>query len=167
MSQSQDIFIQGKGKWIRHDKPDAKFSPARWSHVQYPNAAGLEIIREMQAKGLKNQLKKDDDGYYIKWSRKTFIKGRFGDVPLEPPKLFIKDENGNPIPYNGGPLGNGTDLTTKLKFRTYKTPSGGNGAAARWESSMIDNLVPYEGGRDFTDDEAKSFKGLDEQPAQW
>jgi hypothetical protein len=131
----------------------------------YPDKDSLEKVRDMQAKGLKNTIKKDDDGYYVTWTRKTQIDGKAGIIPLTPPAIFQRDENGEVVPFNGENVGNGSDVTTKLQFRTFKSKAGGTMSAARWESSLIEHLVPFEGAVDFTEQEAKAFKGLDSLPA--
>jgi hypothetical protein len=162
--KNEDVYIQGKTKWFRPDKPDHQFPPPRWSHVIYPNAASLDIIRGLQARGLKNVLKKDDDGYYMTFSRKTerSVKGKL--MGMQPPAVFEADGT---TPFKGGLVGNGSDVTTKLQVYEHSTPSGNKAVAARWESTRIDHLIPYEAKRDFTEVEAQAAKGLDIQPPQF
>lgn len=162
--KSWDVFVQGKVKWFRSTRPDIQFPPPRWSHVMYPNTESLEKIRELQSQGLKNVIKKDEDGYYVSFSRKTEMIRSGKTMGMLPPEVFDKD---GVTPMKDVNVGNGSDVTTKLRAYEHGTPSGGKSVAVRWESSKIDNLVPFEGKRDFLEYEAKAAEGLKEQPAQW
>lgn len=168
---TKQYYLSGKTKWFRHTAPDEW---GKWQHVLYPNPASLEIIRELQAgsenvQGIKNQLKKDDDGYFLRIGRKTEEKFKGQLVGLAPP---IVVDGSKPLPDGGGyapitgPIGNGSDVTTKVEVYKHKIPGsqGKYGTAMRWVSSRIDNLVPYEGKGDFTPSEQEAVGGLEKQP---
>lgn len=75
------VFLQGKVKWVRAHQPNEW---QKWAMVLYPNAESLEKIRELQAEGLKNVIKKDEDGYHVSFSRPTsvLIRGKIsGTTP--------------------------------------------------------------------------------------
>jgi|SRR6267154_1290296 len=157
------LYVKGKVKWFRAVVPDEKYN--RWSHVLYPDNESLEIIRELQAQGVKNTLKKDDDGYSVTISRPTQMKKStavgVAMVGMAPPKIVDKD--GMPMEGNIN-VGNGSDVTTKLEVYTHAVPGGGKSKAMRWASSRIDNLVEYVPVRDFSEGEKKQVAGLSDQP---
>lgn len=160
MSKTEYIFVKGKTKWFRAAQPDPKYE--KWSHVLWLDNESLEKIRELQARGLKNLLKKDEDGYYISLGRPTNRKINGRITGLAPPEVIMAD---GVTPLRNVNVGNGSDVTTKLEVYEHKTPGGGKAVAARWLSSRIDNLVEFDGKHDFTEGEAAAVKGLAEQPA--
>ncbi len=159
-SKTEFVYIQGKVKWFRHISPESyEGETPRWKHTIYPNAESLEKIRELQSEGIKNVLKKDDDGYYITFGRPTQLKKRDGSsAALLPPE--VTDKDGNLM--KNTMVGNGSDVTTKLEVYGFRNRPG---KAARWLASRIDTLVPFE-QKDMTAVEQKTVSGLPEQPAQ-
>lgn len=158
------FYFQGMTKWFR---PEHTNEWGKWSHVIYPNEENLEKIRDLQAQGVKNVLKKDEDGYYLTIGRNSEIRrktpsGGVKIVGMAPPQIIDKDGQ----PMHGVNVGNGSMVTTKVEVYQHGTPGGGKAKAMRWVSSRIDNLVPYEPQTDQFPEEAKSTKGLAEQPAQ-
>ncbi len=158
-AKTETVYVSGKAKWVKYKTPDEKFK--KWSHVLYPNAESLEKIRELQSEGMKNQLKKDEDGYYVSLSRPSVKEFKGTIKAFTPPLLFDKDNQ----PFNDA-VGNGSDITTKLEVYQHATPGGGKAKAARWVSSRIDNLIPYNADRDLSDYEKESLEGLKDQPEQ-
>lgn len=164
MARSEFIFLQGKTKWFRPEKTNEW---GKWSHVLYPNDVGLEKIRDLQAEGVKNVLKKDEDGYFLSIGRNSEIKRKTdgGGVKMQgmqPPEVV--DTEGKPM--RGVLVGNGSDITTKVEVYQHGTPGGGKAKAMRWISSRIDNLIPYEPQTDYLPNEEKSIRNLDKQPEQ-
>ena len=166
MARTEYVYLQGKAKWFRGHTPDEW---GKWKHVLYPNEESLKKIRELQTSeeggptGIKNVLKKDEDGYSITLSRpasKT-IKGKV--VGFAPPEVLEADGK---TPLRNALVGNGSDITTKIEVYTHPTPGGGKARAARWVSSRIDTLIPYESKRDFTEAQEKATRGLSDQPTQ-
>ena len=156
---TNQVYIQGKVHWV-HAVNTNKFGD--WSFQIYPDTKSLEIIRDLQSKGLKNVLKKDDDGYYIQFKRPVKIKVKGKDQPLNKPTIV--DREGKPI--DGVAIGNGSDATAKLSVYSHPTPSGGRAVAARWESMRIDNLVEFNRDTDFPKDVRGQVDGLEQQPEQ-
>lgn len=153
---SEFIDVQGKISWLyavnmnRFDK---------WSVTLHPDTRSLEIIRDLQAQGIKNQMKKDDDGYYIAFSREPTKLMRSKVVAFPAPKVTAKDGT----PMDGSGVGNGSDATVRLEVYQHGTPSGGKAKAARLDSVRIDSLVPFDRTRDFkTDEEVEANKALTE-----
>lgn len=162
MAKSEYFYFQGKAKWFRPAKVNEW---GKWSHVLYPDDKSLEIIRTLQSEGVKNVLKKDEDGYFISIGRNSEIRrrsdaGGMKMVGMTPPEV-IKDG----MPFKE-PIGNGSDITTKVEVYQHSTPGGGKAKAMRWISSRIDNLIPYEMPNDQFPEEAKQTNGLEKQPEQ-
>src|SRR6266436_5688770 len=158
-SKTENIYIQGKVSWL---KARTINQWNKYSVTIHPKPEDLEKIRDLQSEGLKNMLKKDDDGYFVSFNRpvsKEFKSGKI--ITYAPPEVFDKDGN----PFDGN-VGNGSDATIKLEVYLHDTPGGGKAKAARWISARIDNLVPYEPDRDLTEDQKAAAAGLKEQPEQ-
>lgn len=156
-------FFQGKGKWARLDVPDTKFDLAgRWSIVQYLNNEGINKFLDLKKLGLKNQLKKDDDGTLVTWARpcQKMIRGKL--KAFEP--VQIVDKEGRPMPRTTQ-IGNGSDVTCKIEIYFYNTPQKVEACAARLVSVRIDNLIEYT-KEDLTPNQEKAVKGLEDQPEQ-
>lgn len=165
------VFLKGKVKWFRAMTPDPW---GNWKTDFYPVPESLELIRELQTaksgvNGIKNTLKKDEDGYYITFRRpqQKMMKGKV--VGFTPPQVLDgskqNEDGSNPPLAEASLVGNGSDATIKLEIYVHGTPGGGKAKAARWDSARIDNLIPYEVKRDFTELEKKQIEGLASQPA--
>ena len=159
MAKAEHIYIQGKISWFRPKVPN-KWN--KWSVQIHPNDKGLDIIRDLQAEGMKNQLKKDNDGYFTTFSRPVTKETRDGRIlSFVPVEVFDKDGN-----LFDGNVGNGSDATLKLEVYQHATPGGGKAKAVRWVSARIDNLIPFESTRDLSEFEKEAAEGLDKQPEQ-
>ncbi len=157
-NKSEHIYLQGKVAWFRPKIPN-KWN--KWSVQIHPDDKGLEIIRDLQAKGLKNQLKKDDDGYFLNVSRPVTKETAAGRIlSFKPVEVF----DANNQPYDGN-VGNGSDATLKVEVYEHGTPGGGKAKAMRWVSARIDNLVPFTAERDLNEYEKEAAEGLTDQPA--
>ena len=145
------MFIRGKASWAFTNAPDPWGS---YTITLHPNSDGLEKIRELQGQGLKNVLKKDEDGWFIKFRRPQSKEIRGRVVPFTPPEV-IMEENKQPLQ---GLIGNGSDVTVKLEVYPHATPGGGKAKAARFLGVMVHNLVPYvskeEQYKQITDEDA-------------
>jgi hypothetical protein len=162
------VFIQGKAKWVRIHTPD------EWGNYRaiiYPNAKGLETINRMKkgtdtVQGIKNVLKKDEDGYFMNFSRPVKKEFRGKVQAFTPPEVLDKD---GITPLKGVNIGNGSDVTYKLTYYTFNIPrpmtAQTQGSACRLESIRVDHLIPFVKDN-FTEAEKKQIAGLDEQPSQ-
>lgn len=144
MAETKFIDVHGKVSWV-HAVAFNKFDC--WSITLHPDAESLEVLRELQSKGLKNMMKKDDDGYYMQFRRDPSKLMRGKVVSFKSPRVIDKDG----APMDGGRIGNGTDATVRLEVYTFKPPAGGHAVAARWDSLRVLNLIPFEPGRDYPD----------------
>jgi hypothetical protein len=147
------IYLKGKAKWARLQTPDPTYN--KYNIVLYPDTESLEKIRELQAGGIKNVVKKDDDGYNVNFSRPAskLMKGKV--VGFTPPEV----RNADNTPFDGR-IGNGSDVTLKIEVYGGKAPTGQSYMAARLEAIRIDNLIPYQP----TEQEDFQAEGLDAQP---
>lgn len=151
---SEFIKVKGKGKWVKHGAPNEW---NKWTHVLYPDAQSLDKIRELQGMGIKNQVKKDDDGWYTTFSRPTTLTVKGKIVKMDPPVMTLADGTS----LEGKSIGNGSDLTTTLEVYSHAVPGSDKKAkAARWHSTVVDTLIPYG-----TDAEVEIFRKLKEQAA--
>jgi hypothetical protein len=137
----------------------------KWKHVLYLDPESLEKVRELQAQGVKNVLKKDEEGYYTTFSRpgqkvyKGIVKG------LAPPEILDgslpKMADGSYPPMRPDVMvGNGSDITTVLEVYEHGTPGGGKAKAARWLSSIVFNLVPFVPTKDYDEEQKRAVKPL-------
>lgn len=156
---SQDLYIKGKLKWAKTKTPD-KFG--NYKVTVYLDQESLEVMRDLQSKGLKNVMQKDEDGYNMTFRRPVEKVMRGVMVGMGP--VVVKNPDGTLL--EDVYIGNGTDGTVKLSIYGYNVPgTGKKGIAARLEAIRVDNLVPYTIAKDFSEDEKKQQSGLDEQPA--
>lgn len=156
-------YISGKLSWVRVVKPDLTYNC--WSATIHPTPESLEKIREWQGEGLKNTIKKDEDGWNVKFRCDVSKHRKDGTVwTFEAPKVVDKDGR----PMDGSIIGNGSDGTLKLEVYPHRTPGGGQAIAARLVGVKIDNLVEFKPDEDYTEEEAKAVEGLREQkPVGW
>jgi hypothetical protein len=158
-NKSRTEYVQGKLSWVKVVRPDTMYDC--WSVTIHPTPDSLERIRDMQAEGLKNVMKKDEDGYFTKFRCPTKRLRKDGTMwTFEPPKVVDKDG----APMDGNTIGNGSDGTLKLEVYQHGTPGGGTAIAARLIGVKIDNLVPFNPDEDYSDEEKKEVEGLRAQP---
>lgn len=138
---SEVITVRGKVKYVHVVNFD-KFGS--WSLVLYPDTDSLNIIRDLQAEGIKNVIKKDEENqYFVKFRRDPTKKIKGKIIAYAPPKVV--DAEG--LPMDGSKIGWGSDAIVKLDVYTHGTPAGGTAKAARLEGLKITNLVLYEPDR--------------------
>lgn len=115
----------------------------KWSLDLYPDHDSLEKLRELQAEGVKNVIKKDDDGYHLQISRPPTVEFQKGVVQsVTPPR--IRDKDKQPLPANVL-IGNGSDGTVTVEVYTHRVPNSEKRAKAmRLYGVTLDNLIPFE-----------------------
>lgn len=131
--KSEKVNFKGKVTWAQVINPN-KFG--NWSINLYPDADSLERLRELM---LKNEWKKDDNGYYLQMSRQTNIEFQKGvQTPVTPVKMRLADGTA----FNDR-IGDGSDVTVTCELRKYKIPNSERyGNSIRLYGITIDNLVP-------------------------
>lgn len=152
------VYLSGKASWARTNTPDEW---GNWKITLHPDAKSLEIVRDLQADGMKNQLKKDDDGYYVTFKRPTSKEFKGQIKPFNPPVVTKADGE---TPFIDGLIGNGSDVTITLEVYEHKTPGGGKAKAGRLAAVRVDALVPYMGSRDMETDQHRQMQQLASQP---
>lgn len=149
------VYLKGKVKWCKHIAPDFTFDTAgKWSVVLYLEGAELEKARDLQAQGIKNTIRKDDDGWYITLSRKCSYEVRGKNVGRTPPEVFRMDGE-NKVAIDSR-VGNGSDGIAKCVLWSSPNFPGKN---LRWEALRVDTLIEYE-------DLKKDYPELQELAAQ-
>lgn len=159
---SKDVYLTGKGKWVRPNAPDPW---GNWKMDLYLDQASYEKVLALKTTengvgGIKNEIKKDEDGYYVTLRRPTqkVYKGKVQG--FAPPEVLDKELK----PLRDINIGNGSDVTAKVVVYEHATPGGSKARAMRWESLRVDNLIPFDGKKDFQEDQQKQVEGLADQP---
>lgn len=139
---SEFVHIEGTLSWVRNKVPEEFNGKESWKVTIHPTKESMDIVMGLQAKGVKNTLKKDDAGYYINYSRPVARKNKAGKVlqSFDPPKIY--DAEGKVI---DDLIGNGSEGVVRLEVYEHKAPNGGKSHAARWDSAKITKLIPYVG----------------------
>lgn len=137
--------LEGELHYVRTKEAEqSPFTPAgqppkfQWKLMFRPNQESLMKVMDMQSKGVKNQLKKDEQGYYVNFSRPTEIRTKKGVIKLDPPKVTNAD--GSVIDEL---IGNGSKGTIRVELYQHNTPNGGKAYAARLDSITVTDLIPY------------------------
>jgi len=136
---SEMMKFKGKVSWVRGVQPN-KFD--RWSLNLHPDATSLEVIRDLQAEGVKNVIKKDEDGYYLQISRPTTVEMRKGyKQPVTPP--ILRREDGSSL--EGVAIGNGSDAVVTCEVYSHPVPNSEKRAKAmRWYALDVVDLIPFD-----------------------
>lgn len=133
--------LKGKLMWCRLTELN-KYG--KWSLDLYPDTESLEKLRRLQAEGIKNVMKLDDEGqYHIQISRPAQIELQKGQVQsVTPVKVRTKDKQ--PLPDNIR-VGNGSDGIVAVEVYTHRVPNSEKRAKAmRLYGVEVENLVPFE-----------------------
>jgi hypothetical protein len=169
VASNKVYYFSGKAKyrpWLT--RPDVEYK--NWNVVLYLDEKSLQTFRALKdgegnLEGIMNHLNQDEDGWFATFKRPTHKEWKGKEEALLPP--VVLDANG--IPWQSELLiGAGSDITVKCEWYSFNKPfkKGARGSAIRMVSARIDNLVPFEQNRDFTDGEKKLAEGLAEQPKQ-
>lgn len=121
------VDLNGEFFWIRAVTPEEFEGKSAWKAMIRPDQESIMKIMDMQAKGVKNKLKKDNENRYcINFSRPTEKKNKKGEVykKFDPPKVF--DTNGQEIKVN---IANGAKGTMRLEVYEHPTKMGKSHAA--------------------------------------
>lgn len=159
--QTKILQLQGKANWCKLDIPDTKFDPnGKWMLDFYPDTPSLDILMDLKKDGLRNHIKMDEDGSWIRISRPTqkLFGGRL--KAYSPPEIV--DKENRPLPRTTR-IGNGSDVTVNCEVYYFTTPQKTQGCAIRLLGIRIDNLVEYK-REDYTKEELRAVKGFDKSP---
>lgn len=134
MASTDFVNFQGKCKWAKLYTP-SKFD--KWSVDVYLDDTQVERFRSYKT---KTHLRKDEDGYYVTFSRPINKTIRGKNIGFNPPT--VTDKEGRPT---NVPIGNGSDLTITCEKYGYTPPGSGDKLyAIRLFAVRIDNLVEFE-----------------------
>lgn len=159
---TQLVDLHGKVKFI-HAVNLNKYN--RWAITLYLTEESLKKVREWKAEGLRNEIKRDDDGDFITFHRDPtkMIKGKV--VPFLAPKVIGPDKQ----PMDGSKVGWGSDVTARIEVYKSTPLSTYKFFGARWDSLRVDNLVEYNPEKQLTPAEQEAHKSLQnaEEPEPW
>lgn len=162
---NETVYIDGIFSWCRVVNPETFTDPVSgkveryWSVTIHPTPESLELIRDLQARGIMNKMKKNDDGYYIKFKRPTERRKRDGGlIPFEKPAVYNTDKQ----LIDGLKVGNGTAGT--LKLEVYGGDKPRKYLAARLDSIMVKSLVEYDPNRDLSEFDRTRAEGFEDRP---
>lgn len=138
---SEIMELKGKLMWVRCVDLN-KYG--KWSLDLYPDPESLEKLRRLQAEGMKNVIKLDEDNqYHIQFSRPAQIEFKKGQAQsVTPPR--IRDKDKQPLPENIR-IGNGSDGIVAVEVYTHRIPNSEKRAkAVRLYGIEVHNLIPFE-----------------------
>lgn len=160
---TEHIYINGKSRWSMLHRTDDSFGGSpKYKQSIYPDQKGLEILRGLQEEGMKNVENKDDEGSYFTFNRPANITANGKVIGLSPPEVLKSD--GTPL--REAIIGKGSDITIKLDVYSHRVPGrpGDKAKAARLSAVRVNNLVPFEMGKDYTEEQKRQIGSLIDQP---
>lgn len=137
---SEKIKLTGTFKWIRTGEPEEFQGKKSWKATICPDQESVMKIMDLQTKGCKNQLKKDDDGYYINFSRPVEKKKKTGEVFKTFTAPVVTDRTGKVIDEM---IANGAKGDMYLEISSFKGQYG-NVTTAMLDSLILDEWQKYE-----------------------
>lgn len=159
---SRDVYFRGKAHFFKlMNNGDPKYEC--WSTGLYLDEPSYNLFLELKKggenqKGIQNDVTITEEGHRVNLRRPWFKKYQGKDIHFTPPVVIGND--GVPWPPEKM-IGNGSDITVKCEYYTFKPPfQKEKGSAIRLTSARIEDHVPYEPNRDLTADEMVASKGL-------
>ena len=134
------VVLKGTFRWIRTHEPEEFQGKKSWKATIAPDQESVMKIMDLQAQGCKNQLKKDENGYYINFSRPVEKKKKTGEVfkTFTPP--VVKDRAGNII---SDMVANGAKGEMILDVSSFKGTYG-TVTTAMLDTLILDEWQKYE-----------------------
>lgn len=127
-----EVLFTGEAKYAKFKQPD-KFD--KWSTRLYVDQTEVDKFLELR---VKNELKKDEKGYYFTLSRPLFIKRKAGgQIPMAPPLVVDKNEM-----FIDALVGDGSKITCKCDYYGGEF-QGMPWRAIRLKAVMVHELIPY------------------------
>lgn len=137
--------LHGTLEWIKTDpsNPEEYQGKRSWSVTIHPDKPSLEIVRDMQADGIKNVVKRGEaqGDFYVKFSRKCEKTNKAGKVlkTFTPPKVYMPDGSlYDNVKYLGTCEG-----SIDVLFYEHKMIGGGTSHAAMLEAVHLTKVVYY------------------------
>jgi hypothetical protein len=161
---AERLFVTGKVKYCNTVVPN-KWN--KWSCIIYLDKDSYELILKLkEEKGIKNKLQKDEDGYYMAFSRPVSMQTKQGKViPFNPPIILDTDGTSQ---LSNVLLGPQSDVEIKLEMYGYTPPGASTKEyAIRWEALRVITLVQSV-TQDFPKREQQQVAGLGGKPiSKW
>lgn len=136
------IKVTGKVKWAhRLFNPETFNDKTTWNVEFYPD--DIDIFYALQRQGMKNVIKKDDDGFHLKLSRPVEKPTRKGVLKFDPPKIKGPDPDEPPTS-----IGNDSKVEVDLSVYEHTIPGSTKKAKAiRLEGVTVTELVEYNNNK--------------------
>jgi hypothetical protein len=134
---NEAVILRGTAKYAKLTGLDQY---GKWSCCIYPDEESMQKIHKLKSEGVRNDLRHDDDGYCVTFSRPAVIKTKAkGDIPLDPVKVYDHEDH----TLDGGYVEDGADITMKLETYGGKSPTGyGTYKAARLVAIKVHGVKP-------------------------
>lgn len=143
--------LEGELYWARTQSPELKpfkNKPTdpdeyQWKVMLRPTQESLSKILDLQAKGCKNKLGKDEKGYTVNFNRPSVRYKKTQNGPwvalekFEAPKVTLNGQAFNDL------IGNGSKGSVTVEVYEHNAPGGKKAHAARFHALDIKELVPY------------------------
>lgn len=137
---SSFVTLDGELMWVRTNEPEEFNGKKAWKATIRPNQESVMKVMDLQAQGVKNQLKKDEHGYYINFQRPVEKKKKTGEVfkTFTPP--VVTDREGKVIT---DMIANGAKGSMKLEIDSFKGQMG-KVTVAMLDSLILDEFQKYD-----------------------
>ena len=145
MAKGEIRKLEGKLEWIKchPDFPEEYEGKKSWSTIIHPTKDSLEVVRDMQADGIKNIVKRGTEpgDYYVKFSRRTEKTNRAGKVleSFKPPTVYMPDGS---VFDHKKMLGN-CEGSIEVDFYQHPIKNGGKSHAAMLDTVRLTKVVYY------------------------
>jgi hypothetical protein len=160
VGSKESVVFYGKGRWAKLVVP-SQFN--KWTVEVCLDNESLSKVLELKKQGIKNNLKHDEDGTWITFSRNAEITIQGKMRPNTPP--VVVDKDGNPWPRDVA-IGNGSDLAVRCNVVSYKVPIiNQQGIAVRLEAVKVLHLKEFD-NNSFDEKEIKQLGDLQEAEAK-
>jgi hypothetical protein len=138
MSNKLDT-LKGKSGWTHVFQP-GKFG--KWTISLNLDNESLTKVLAWKKEGIKNELTKDDDGYWVTISRPTFYEDKLKNRIAVVPPIIVDADNKQMAETR---IGRGSDVEVKVELRDFTAPiTKIKAKSMRLVGVKIHNLVTFE-----------------------
>jgi len=131
---AERVKLNGKVKWTNrlfeaetYTGPDGR-TETSWSVLFYPDDKALDTIYSLQSQGVKNTIRRDEEGFSIRYKRPTERKMKGEVVTFQPP--VVSGPDGSPWDKNVS-IGNGSAAVIDLTVYSHHIPGSTTGKKAK------------------------------------
>lgn len=133
---SKYYTFNGPLKWVKSLKADPEYK--RYTVDVYLDEENLARLKDS---GVGLQIREDENGKYVRFSRPETKVIKEELVKFGPPKVVMADGSDLPMASNGDPVKIGNGSEGRVSIVVYPA---GKFIGHRWERLTIDKLIPYE-----------------------